>query len=170
MSVTNHEDCPHAPYRNRYRSNGQGWYNRYMKVHTFRLTPGSDLKKGIETYMQTHSIRAGAIITCVGGLRKASLRMAGAKPDQQDIRTYNGDYEIVSLVGMVGSGGMHVHMAISDMEGRVFGGHVKGSSIVDPTAEITIVEDESAIYERHYDGQTGFEELQVKAGSRASTS
>lgn len=141
-----------------------------MKLHTFRLTPGSDLKQGIESYARAHGIQAGAIVTCVGGLRRASLRMAGAVPDKQDIRTYDGDYEIVSLVGTVGTGGMHVHMAISDMEGRVFGGHVKGSSIVDPTAEITIVEDESAIYERQYDSQTGFEELQVKAGSRASTS
>lgn len=51
--------------------------------------------------------------------------MAGAKPDQQDIRTMNDEYEIISLVGTVSVNGSHLHLSFSDKNGDVMGGHLK---------------------------------------------
>ena len=133
-----------------------------MKIHTFRLKPGADLKREVERYTIEHNIQAGFIITCVAGLEQATLRMAGASPDNQDIRTYSGDYEVTSLVGTVGRDGVHLHMSISDKEGQGFGGHLKEGTIVHPTAEVVIGEDESAIYARTLDQETGFPELEIK--------
>lgn len=56
-----------------------------MKTITFRLKPGADLKKSLEAVIAEHSVKAGFIVTCVGGLKQAVVRMAGAKPEAQDI-------------------------------------------------------------------------------------
>lgn len=132
-----------------------------MKLHTFRIKPGSDLKLEIEKFVKSKNIQAGFIITCVAGLSQAVLRMAGALPDKQDIRTYGGGFEVTSLVGTASVNGVHIHMAISDQEGQSFGGHLKEGTIVHPTAEIVIGEDETAIYTRELDNETGFPELVV---------
>lgn len=132
-----------------------------MKIYTFRIKPGNDLKSSLEEFVKTHDIKAGFIITCVGGLNRAVMRMAGAQPDKQDIRTYEGDFEITSLVGTVSINGVHLHMAISDNEGRSFGGHLKEGTIIHPTAEIVIGEDEVRTYTRELDEETGFPELVV---------
>jgi len=132
-----------------------------MKVHTFRLKPGQDLKTEIENFVKAKDIKAGFIVTCVGGLSQATMRMAGALPDKQDIRTYEGDFEVTSLVGTVSVNGVHLHMAISDKEGKSFGGHLKEGTIIHPTAEIVIGEDELATYTRELDEETGFPELEV---------
>lgn len=133
-----------------------------MKVYTLRIKPGNDLKIALEKFVQTNGIQAGFIITCVGGLSQATLRMAGALPDKQDIRTFKGDFEVTSLVGTVSVNGVHLHMAVSDSEGRGFGGHLKEGTTIHPTAEIVIGEDEQAIYTRELDEETGFSELVVK--------
>jgi predicted DNA-binding protein with PD1-like motif len=133
-----------------------------MKLHTFRLKPGNDLKTEIEKFVKAKNIQAGFIITCVAGLSQAALRMAGAMPDKQDIRTYKGDFEVTSLVGTVSVNGVHLHMAISNNEGQSFGGHLKEGTTIHPTAEIVIGEDETAVYTRTLDEETGFPELEVK--------
>jgi predicted DNA-binding protein with PD1-like motif len=124
-----------------------------MKVFAFRLKPGS------EAVIAKQNIKAGFIISCVGGLQKAVVRMAGAKPAKQDIRTFEQDYEIVSLVGTVSVNGMHMHISFSDREGSVIGGHLKEGTIVHPTAEIVIGIDETREFGREIDNETGFKEL-----------
>jgi len=136
-----------------------------MKLYTFRIRPGQDLKTEIENFVKAKDIKAGFVVTCVGGLEQAVMRMAGAQPDKQDIRTYKGDFEITSLVGTVSVNGVHLHMAISDKEGQSFGGHLKEGTIIHPTAEIVIGEDETATYTRELDEETGFPELVVEDGA-----
>jgi len=133
-----------------------------MKIHTLRLKPGQDLKPEIEKYLANNAIKAGFIITCVAGLKHATLRMADAKPDKQDIRTFEGPLEVTSLVGTVSVNGCHLHITVSDKEGVAFGGHLKENSPVHLTAELVIGEDENAVYTREPDETTGFTELVVR--------
>ena len=132
-----------------------------MKLHTFRIKPNNDLKTELERFVKANNIQAGFIVTCVGGLSQATLRMAGALPDKQDIRTYEDDFEITSLVGTVSVNGVHLHMSISDKEGKNLGGHLKEGTIIHPTAEVVIGEDEQTTYTRELDDETGFPELVV---------
>jgi len=133
-----------------------------MQTIIFRLKPGADLKSSIEEIINQNSVKAGFIITCVGGLEQATVRMAGAKPDVQDIRTFKNDFEIVSLVGTVSISGTHLHMSFSDSQGIVYGGHLKEGTIIHPTAEIVIGIDEDIEMKREMDDETGFTELVVK--------
>jgi len=134
-----------------------------MKVHAFRLIPGQDLKKEIDNYVIIKHIKAGSIISCVGNLSKANIRMAAYKSTDkvQPVKTFNGTFEIVSLIGTLEEGNSHLHISISDKVGKVTGGHLKVGSIVGVTAEIVIGEYNEFVFKRVLDPKTGFEELAV---------
>ena len=85
-----------------------------MKIHIFRLHPGQDLKLEIDKYTEEYKIKASVIVSCVGALTKATIRMAGARK----INTYEEDFEIVSLVGTAENGYSHLHIAFSSEEGE----------------------------------------------------
>ena len=133
-----------------------------MKTYAFRLKPGQDLREEIDKFVKEHDMKAGVVVSCVGSLRKAVLRMAGAKPKAEPMKTYEGSFEIVSLVGTVEPGDRHLHIAISDKEGNVFGGHLKGGCIVETTAEVVIGELEGVRFTRKLDPETGYDELVVE--------
>lgn len=129
-----------------------------MKTYAFRVNPGQDLREEIEKFVAEKDIKAGVIITCVGNLKKVVLRMA----DEKITKTWEGTFEIVSLVGTVEVGHSHLHLSISDVEGQVIGGHLKKDTIIGITAEIVIGELENIAFSREFDEETGFKELIIK--------
>src|SRR5690606_1718462 len=129
-----------------------------MRTHAFRLNPGDDLKEAIEKHVSNYQIVAGLILTCVGSLNKTSLRMAGKK----DTISINGDQEIVSLVGTLSTKGCHLHLSVSDTEGKMLGGHLKEGCIVRTTAEVVIGVLENLSFNRELDKATGFKELKIE--------
>lgn len=132
-----------------------------MKMIAIRLKPGQDLKVELQKLVKKHGITAGFIATCVGSLQTVTLRMAGATLAEQDIRTLDGHFEIVSLVGTVSVNRNHLHLSVSDEEGGVTGGHLKEGSIIATTAEVVIGFDEDVIFTSDVDKNTGFKELEL---------
>jgi len=122
-------------------------------VEVVRLAPGMDLR--VELTRLARDLEAAFILSGIGSLDPAALRFAG-KPEATILR---GDYEILTLAGTLGMGGVHLHMSVSDAQGRVLGGHVAAGSIVRTTAEIVIGRAEGWIFERADDPQTGYREL-----------
>lgn len=129
-----------------------------MKTYAFRLNPGQDLRSGIDAFVKENRIMAGVILTCVGNLKKVVLRMPGGKM----VKTYEGSFEIASVVGTLESGNSHIHMSLSDLNGNVFGGHLKEGSLIGVTAEVVIGELDNVVFTRKLDKQTGYDELVVK--------
>ena len=121
-----------------------------MKTFAFRLRPEQDLKQGLVDFGREHNMQAGVIVTCVGSLSKAGLRMA-ARPET---RYFEEAFEIVSLTGTLCPDGAHLHMSISDGEGRVLGGHVQDGNIVRTTAEVVIGELDDSQFTRPIDPET----------------
>jgi predicted DNA-binding protein with PD1-like motif len=133
-----------------------------MKLHVARLTDGQDLRQSIIAFAQSVGLKSGVIVSAVGSLQVAVVRMPGASPDKQDIRQYDGPFEIVSLTGTIaGDGGVHLHLSVSDTESQVAGGHLKDGSLVHTTVELAILEDETQTFTRAVDPTTGFDELNV---------
>jgi len=58
--------------------------------------------------------------------------------------------------------GAHLHMAVSDTQGRVIGGHVCKGCEIRTTAELLIAELRDYKLSREYDPTTGFKELVVR--------
>lgn len=69
--------------------------------------------------------------------------------------------EIVSLVGTLTAEGGHLHLAVADAEGRVFGGHLVEGCTVYTTAEIAIGDLEHLKFVRVVDAETGYKELEI---------
>lgn len=132
----------------------------HMKHLTFRLKSGQFLKEEIEA--RTEDIEAGVLLSIVGALENANLRMAGAIPDQQDVRNFDGPFEIVSGTGTISKDGCHLHISVSDREGKIIGGHLKDSCRVGVTVEVVIGILEGISYKRVLDKSTGFKELDVQ--------
>jgi len=130
-----------------------------MKTHVVRLLPGQDLMQELEKIVQKNNIKAGFIISCLGSLSKAYLRMPGGKTFQN----FEGQFEILCLNGTLSVNGSHLHVAMSVFpDGNVLGGHLmdKGCTIL-TTAEIVIGQLEDAEFTRKLDERTGFKELEV---------
>ncbi|WP_055667994.1 PPC domain-containing DNA-binding protein [Desnuesiella massiliensis] len=126
-----------------------------MKYYAFRLKPGRDLKKEKMDFTLKNDIKAGVIITCVGSLKCANIRLA----EESITKRLKGKFEIVSLVGTLSQEGCHLHISIADSEGRVVGGHLQEESYIYTTAEVVIGEVCSLAFTRVYSDETGFKEL-----------
>lgn len=129
-----------------------------MTVFALRLGPGQDLKKELDAFARENSLQAGFIVTCVGSLRKATLRPA----NQQTPLVREQKFEIVSLVGTLSPEGSHLHIALSDSTGATLGGHLLEGNLVYTTAEIVIGEAEDYRFKREVDPATTFRELKVE--------
>lgn len=130
-----------------------------MKTHAIRLHPGQDLKREIKKLCADRHMQAGAILTCVGSLQKAVLRLA----DENITKVFEERFEIVSLVGTISLDGVHLHASIADARGNVIGGHVSDGCLIYTTAEIVIGEIDGHIFRRSPDEQTGFDELEIES-------
>lgn len=127
-------------------------------LQAFRLKPGTDLRKGIEEWIDDNGIEAAALVTCVGSLASATLRMAGKKISSK----LQGPFEIVSLVGTLSNNGSHCHVAIADSAGRVLGGHLAYGCAIYTTAEVVIAVLTETVFRRVEDAETGCRELVVQ--------
>jgi uncharacterized protein len=74
-----------------------------MKVVPLRLQPGADLRRALEAWMGEQEEQAGCVISAVGSLSPAQLRLAGAT----DAKVINGELEILSLSGTLSPDGAH---------------------------------------------------------------
>jgi predicted DNA-binding protein with PD1-like motif len=90
-----------------------------MKVVPLRLPLGADLRRALEAWMGEQQEQAGCVISAVGSLSVAQLRLAGAS-------------------GTLSPDGVHLHIAISGSSGAVIGGHLCAGSLVRTTAELVI--------------------------------
>lgn len=129
-----------------------------MKIHTFRLKSMDDLFDSIEEFVNRNNIQAGCVLSSVGSLTHATLRLA----NRSDYNEYEGHFEIVSMTGTISVNGSHIHMAISDGDGVTIGGHLVSGCKIYTTAEIIIAEFEEVIYKRELlENDSGYEELVV---------
>ncbi len=135
-----------------------------LKVYALRLMPKQDLRKQLELFARQQKIQAGMILTAVGSLQKASLRLA----DQQGPTAFEGKYEIVSLVGTLSPDGVHLHISLSDSMGKTIGGHLVEGCEIYTTAEIVIGEAHGLKFTREQDAQTGYKELKIRKATRSN--
>ena len=129
-----------------------------LKTYALRLRPGDDLRQQLTAFVQANQILAGTMLTCVGSLTVATLRLA----NQEGPTVYRGHFEIVSLVGTLSANGSHLHLAVADSTGRTIGGHLLDGCRVYTTAEIVLGELPALDFRRETDPTFGYQELVVR--------
>ena len=128
------------------------------RFHAFRLKPGDNLTQGLRAAYTASASQAMAVVTCVGSLTSVRIRHA----NRPDGTLYRGHYEITSLVGTIDQQGEHLHLTISDSEGRVFGGHLlPEDSAIYTTAEIVVLALPQLRFTRAPCAESGYDELVV---------
>ena len=130
-----------------------------MKVVPLRLQPGADLRRVMEAWIAEQEEQAGCVLSAVGSMSVAQLRLAGAT----EATAIMGDLEILSLSGTLSPDGVHLHIAISGSSGAVIGGHLCVGSLVRTTAELVIGLLPEWQFRRERDPATGYAELAIKA-------
>jgi uncharacterized protein len=129
-----------------------------MKTYTFRLKSGEDLFDSVESFVAENEIEAGCVLSSVGSLKHATLRLANREYSNE----YEGHFEIVSMTGTVSTNGSHIHVAISDGDGVTIGGHLVSGCKIYTTAEIVLAVFDDIVYKRELvENDSGYEELAV---------
>jgi predicted DNA-binding protein with PD1-like motif len=128
-----------------------------MKTYALRLRPHQDLRLELEAFAKANDLKAGFIMTCVGSLRQAELRLA----NQNETTHYEDKFEILSLVGTLSPDGPHLHIALADGTGKMIGGHVQAGNLIYTTAEIVIGELDDLVFSRPIDPETSYDELAI---------
>lgn len=129
-----------------------------MQIFPIRLKPEQDLKQSLKNFVEQNHIQAGFILTAVGSLQQANLRFA----NRNDSQVFHERFEIVSLVGTVSTHGMHLHISLSDRNGKTIGGHLLDGCIIYTTAEVVLGSSEEFIFLRTLDEKTGYKELKIR--------
>jgi predicted DNA-binding protein with PD1-like motif len=128
-----------------------------MKVVPLRLQPGADLRGALDAWMGEQEAQAGCLISAVGSLSVAQLRLAGARK----ATVIRGDLEILSLCGTMPPDGAHLHIAVANSTGSVIGGHLCPGSLVRTTAELVIGLLPEWRLSREHDLATSYSELRI---------
>ena len=129
-----------------------------MSLRPVRLCPGDDLRAAIQALAVEGVGGSAFVVAGIGSLTAAQLRFAG---EAQGTRV-PGPLEIVSLSGTATPDGAHLHMAVSDAQGRVWGGHVLAGCEVRTTAELLLADLPGWRLVREHDPVTGYAELRVR--------
>jgi predicted DNA-binding protein with PD1-like motif len=128
-----------------------------MKVMPLRLQPGADLRQALEAWMGEQEEQAGCVLSAVGSLSLAQLRLARAA----EATMIHGELEILSLSGTLSPDGAHLHIAVACSSGAVIGGHLCAGSLVRTTAELVIGLLPDWRFKRELDPATGYPELRI---------
>ncbi|XP_035277164.1 bifunctional protein GlmU-like [Anguilla anguilla] len=136
-----------------------------LTVHALRVGPGQELLGALTSFVEERKLRAPFVMTCVGSVTKATLRLANSTAGNNEVIHLQERFEIVSLVGTLNREA-HLHICLADKDGRTVGGHVMGDLEVFTTAEVVVGEAGDLEFGREMDDRTGFPELVVNSRSK----
>jgi len=127
-----------------------------------RLDPGEEILASLKALCAQESIALGAV-QGIGAVNYAVLGLFDPATKQYRANVFEENLEIVSLTGnittMDGEVYLHLHMAVSDEQGRVFGGHLT-EAVISVTAEIVIAQIDGAA-DRKFSEKIGINLLDV---------
>ena len=115
-------------------------YRKFGAAYVVRLDPGDEIVEKILWLAAVENIRL-ATITGLGAVDNVTLGIFSPDTKQYKANMFHADFEIVSLTGTIttqrGRPYAHLHMAVSDLAGRCYGGHLN-RAVVSASAEIII--------------------------------
>lgn len=123
-----------------------------------RLRPGQELKSELARVAREQGFEAATVTSAVGSLTDVALRLA----NKEETTRWQGHFEVVSLSGYIARDEFHLHMAVSDGEGRTLGGHVMEGNRVYTTLVVALEEHAAFRYRREFDPASGYDELVIE--------
>ena len=127
------------------------------RFYALRLLPGQEVVAQLHEFIQQNSLQAAWIAGCTGSLTDVALRYAG----QDETTLLNGTFEVISLNGTLELTGEHLHLAVSDPQGAMLGGHMMPGCTVRTTLELVIGELNALAFSRQPCAVSGYDELVI---------
>ncbi|NHI92594.1 MAG: DUF296 domain-containing protein [Candidatus Lokiarchaeota archaeon] len=110
-------------------------------VLVFKLEKGKDLMSSLKEIAVTNQINS-AMLYLIGAVKKATFGFY--KNQKYQTITINENLEILSCLGNISKKDdeiiIHTHVTFGNSQGKAFGGHLLEGSIIDPTAELFILQ------------------------------
>lgn len=133
-----------------------------------RLKKGDDLLKALNALCNEANIRLGKI-QAIGAVSKAVVGFYLQEPREYVSLDYDYHQEIISLQGNVsiknGVPEIHAHLALSDGQGKLYGGHLMEGTVVFsceyiineyiPEMADVMQDSQDTTFTRNYDEETG---------------
>ena len=127
-------------------------YRRFGDTVIARLDKGEEIHEQLRLIALKENIRL-ASVSALGAVDDATLGVFVVSEKRYHADRFTGDMEIVSLTGTVntmnGEYYAHLHMGVSDLEGRMFGGHLTAARIR-VTCEMVIRIIEGTVDRKHH--------------------
>ena len=115
-------------------------YRKFGTTYVMRLDPGDEIGEKVLWLAAVEQIKL-ATVTGLGAVDNVTLGIFSPDTKQFKANMFHADFEIVSLTGTIttqrGRPYAHLHMAVSDLAARCFGGHLN-RGVVSASAEIII--------------------------------
>lgn len=115
-------------------------YRKFGTTYVMRLDPGDEIVEKVLWLAAVENI-ALATITGLGAVDNVTLGIYSPDTKQYKANMFHADFEIVSLTGTITRQNnrpyAHLHMAVGDISGRCYGGHLN-RAVVSATAEIIL--------------------------------
>lgn len=125
------------------------------RVIVVGLGPGDDVLDCINKAIRQHNIRQGAVVVGLGALSKAAWHRVPVFPDWEtssevrtEMVTIEAPMELGGLQGVIAEGIPHVHMSVTDDQGRSHTGHLEPGTVIKYVGELVILEFEGEPYGR----------------------
>lgn len=113
---------------------------RVTDVYRVSLDRGAMLLESVNDVIKAKNIRDGQVIISSGSVQDCTYHFVAstALKAQNEFRTVKGPSEILSGGGIIADGEPHIHIALSNPEKGVYGGHLENGCRVLYLAEFTI--------------------------------
>jgi len=129
---------------------------KIKKIHFLKIKLGEELVSALTSFCQKKKIEKG-IVVGIGALKKAKFGYFDQRKKKFFQLEKKGPLEIVSLLGNISlkekKSFLHIHIALADKKGNVFGGHLIEGIVF--AGEMKILEIEGEKIERAFDSETG---------------
>ena len=127
-------------------------YRRFGDTVIARLDKGEEIHEQLRLIALKENIRL-ASVSALGAVDDATLGVFVVSEKRYHADRFTGDMEIVSLTGTVntmdGEYYAHLHMGVSTVGGRMFGGHLT-RAVVSITCEMVIRIIEGTVDRKHH--------------------
>ncbi|MBR0311422.1 MAG: DNA-binding protein [Oscillospiraceae bacterium] len=115
-------------------------YRRFDNTYVIRMERGEEIVEQVRRFAEREGVKL-ASVQALGAVDDFTVGVYNVAEKQYHARSFQGAYEIVSLVGTIntmnGEVYTHLHMSAGDEEGRVFGGHLS-RGVISATVEMVV--------------------------------
>lgn len=141
-----------------------------------RLLPGTDMINGLEETCRRHNVKYAFISSIIGALKKVTFAIPTPSNENKVGAVYSDPIVLEGVIEFLGGQGVicqspdgqyltHFHGSVSDMEGRVWGGHfLNGGNICVSTVDFVLCEVKDIRFMRRFDEETGFIQFSPEKG------